>query len=517
VSKARRPGPARTRIPVPRPQDRVFENAPEALFIHDARGRIVDVNRRACEILGYTRAELQSLTMSDVDQKLARAGQAPPWKPLQAGDALTIEGLQRRKDGTFIPVEYRIGVLEAGDEALYLAAPRGLSGPPRLEEDLRQTQKMDALARLAGGIAHDFNNLLTVIVGFSEMALDLVPQDSPLHADLKEIKVAGERASGMTRQLLAFSRRQPVRPKVLDLGSAVKNLEGMLRRLIPETIHLKMEPGAGLGHIRVDPGQLDQVVLNLALNARDAMPQGGTLTIATSQADLSEDYAARHPGTLPGRYLVLAMSDSGVGIPKDAIPHLFEPFFLKADGKGTGLGLATVFGITQQNGGFISVETELSKGTTFRVYLPRHGEEPPRSNESQVLEAVGGTETILLVEDDAGVRKFAAMGLQTSGYRVLEAGRPSEALALAQDAGFKFDLLMTDMEMPEMTGRQLADRLRERCSGLRVLYFSGYTEDVAFREGRVEPGAGFIAKPFTGVEMLVRVRKALAGRNQGPT
>jgi len=381
----------------------------------------------------------------------------------------------------------------------------------RLEEEFRQAQKMEAVGRLAGGIAHDFNNLLTAILGFSENILQKLDAGSGLRQDAEEIKHAGERAAALTRQLLAFSRRQPLQPKVLDLNAVVVGIERMLRRVIGEDVELRTVLEAEIGHVLADPGQVEQVLLNLAVNARDAMPGGGALTIETRNADLDPEFAKRHPGARAARYVTVSVSDTGTGMTKEVMAHLFEPFFTtKGPGKGTGLGLATVCGIARQSGGFVTVSSKPGRGSVFKVYLPRVEGSASASHESQMVKSVWGAgERILLVEDDASVRMLVRQCLRVHGYEVTETANAADALALVGAKSESLDLLLTDLVMPGMGGRELASKMRERFPGLRVLYMSGYSDDALLRQGKLEAGTSFIPKPFVPTELLVKVRKVL--------
>jgi PAS domain S-box-containing protein len=487
------------------------EHAGDAFFVHDLQGRFLDANQIACESLGYSRVEILARSVGDVEIHYNRVEFQKRWKDMVVGKPSTVQGDHRRKDGTTFPVEVRVSLFAEGTRPLFLSIVRELTERRRLDEELRQSQKMEALGRLAGGVAHDFNNLLTAILGYSDVILGRVGSDCPFRSELSEVKRAGERAAQLTRQLLAFSRRQPTRPQVLELNSVVTGIEEMLRRLIPESIRVEFALVPGDLCVRVDPGQIDQVIMNLALNARDAMTCGGLLRVSTSVVEVSPDFVIKHPGSTPGRYAVLSVADTGVGIPKEQLTHLFEPFFTtKAVGKGTGLGLATVYGITKQSSGFLTVASEPGKGSTFKVYLPFVPERPQAPSESQIIEVLGGTERILLAEDDPGVRKFLGRSLRAYGYVVTEAASPEEALLHAEREGSPVDLLLTDMVMPGMSGRELAQKLQIRFPGLAVVYMSGYTEDVAIGEGRIEAGAGFIAKPFVIADVLSRIRKTLA-------
>lgn len=379
------------------------------------------------------------------------------------------------------------------------------------QEQLLVSQKLEAVGRLAGGVAHDFNNLLTAIVGYSQLGLRTLPEDNPLRRNLEEIRKAGDRAAGLTRQLLAFSRKQVLQPKVLSLNSVVPDMEKLLRRLIGEDIELRASLQPDLGNVKADPGQMEQVIMNLVVNARDAMPGGGKLTIETANVYLDENYAGHHATVVTGPYVMLAVSDTGIGMDEDTQLHIFEPFFTtKGLGKGTGLGLSTVYGIVSQSGGNIWVYSEVGKGTTFKIYLPRVDEpaeeyKPP----SQLAEPPRGTETILLAEDADIVRDLARAVLEGSGYRVLVAQGAKDALRIATEARVPPNLLLTDVVMPEMSGRELADQLAGLLPEVRVLYMSGYTDDAIVNHGVLEPGINFIQKPFTPDALVQKVREAL--------
>jgi PAS domain S-box-containing protein len=382
------------------------------------------------------------------------------------------------------------------------------------EEELRQSQKIEAVGRLAGGIAHDFNNLLTVINGYSQLLLGRLGPDAPDRAEIEEISTAGGRAAALTRQLLAFSRKQVLQPRVLELNAVVTNMERMLRPMIGEDIELYTVLQPQLGRVLADPGQIEQVLMNLAVNARDAMPQGGRLTIETSNVELNETYARRLLTMTPGPHVLLAVSDTGCGMDKETQEHIFEPFFTtKEQGKGTGLGLSTVYGIVKQSGGSIWVYSEPGRGTTFKIYLPRV-EEPTESVEPDTARArlPNGTETILLVEDEAGVRSLARASLQVYGYRVLEAANGDEAIRIFDRRQDAIHLLVTDMVMPGMDGRALSERLSARLPGLKVLYLSGYAEGAIVHNGVLNAGMAFLQKPFTPLSLARKVRAVLDGK-----
>jgi PAS domain S-box-containing protein len=380
-----------------------------------------------------------------------------------------------------------------------------------LEQQLRQAQKMEAVGRLAGGIAHDFNNLLTAIFGYSDLLGEELPPDSPAQADLGEIRTAATRAAALTRQLLAFSRQQVLQPVVLSMNDVIENLENMLQRVLGEDIELATHTSRDLGNVKADPGQLEQVIMNLAVNARDAMPTGGKLTIETSNVSLSGEYAEAHRPVASGDYVMLAVSDSGIGMDETVKTRLFEPFFTtKGVGAGTGLGLATVYGIVKQSGGYIWVYSEPGHGATFKVYLPRV-QAPVDEIKQAPLPAVnlGGTETILLAEDEELLRPLARELLVRLGYRVLEATNAAEALDLARAHPEEIHLLVSDVVMPGQSGLQLARQLSAERPHMKVLYMSGYTDEAIVRHGLLDPGTNFLQKPFTPTVLARKVREVL--------
>jgi signal transduction histidine kinase/ActR/RegA family two-component response regulator len=380
------------------------------------------------------------------------------------------------------------------------------------EEQLQQAQKLEAVGRLAGGISHDFNNMLTAIIGYSDLTLNRLPEGDPLKHNLTEIRKAGERAASLTGQLLAFSRKQVMQPKVIDLNVVVSELEKMLRRMIGEDIELKTSLQHGLGNVKADPGQIEQVIMNLAVNARDAMPTGGKLTIETGNVYLDESYARQHLSVAPGAYVMLAVSDSGIGMDAETQSHMFDPFFTtKEAGKGTGLGLSMVYGIVKQSGGNIWVYSETGKGTTFKIYLPRVTADTEKyTHATPELDIAAGSETILLVEDADVVRDLAREVLEEiSGYRVLEATNAEDALQICQKHQGGIDLLLTDVVMPGGSGPEVSARVRALKPDIRVLYMSGYTDDAIVRHGVLEAGLNFIQKPFTPNGLAQKVREVL--------
>ena len=379
------------------------------------------------------------------------------------------------------------------------------------EEQLRQAQKMEAVGKLAGGVAHDFNNLLTAINGHSDLAMRRLKQDDPLYDKLEKIKKAGERAAALTHQLLAFSRKQILQPKVLDLNQVVFEMNKMLQPLIGEDIDLLTKLKPDLGTVKADPGQLEQVLMNLSVNARDAMPKGGKLTIETDNVYMDEEYASRHFSISPGWHVMLAITDTGIGMDEQTQERIFEPFFTtKEVGKGTGLGLSTVYGIVKQSGGSIWVYSELGRGTTFKVYLPcvnRCAEEPESSIKRNQLST--GHETVLLVEDEEMVREMAKEILEESGYQVLEAKHGHEALLIAEQYLGHIHLMLSDVVMPQMSGRELAEQFAPLRREMKVLYMSGYTDDAIVHHGVLDEGMAFIEKPFTPTALARKVRETL--------
>jgi PAS domain S-box-containing protein len=398
--------------------------------------------------------------------------------------------------------------------AYFLGALQDITDRKRLEQQFLQAQKLESVGRLAGGVAHDFNNLLTVINGYNELAASALHPGDPLQTYLSEVRKAGERACGLTQQLLAFSRRQIVEPKPINVNVLVTDMGKMLRRLIGENIELITVLDPTLDLILADPGQITQVLMNLVVNARDAMPDGGRLVIETANTEFDQDSRPAHADVQPGRYVQVVVSDNGVGMSKEVQAHIFEPFFTtKAHGAGTGLGLATVYGIVKQSGGWLWVYSEPGVGTTFKIYLPVTERKKAQADDAEVPRSLlRGNETILVIEDQPEVRKLIAEGLRTYGYQVLEAGRGEEALFIYGQPDRQIHLVVTDMVMPGLTGHQVAERLASLNRDVKVLYMSGYTENVISRQGMLDAGINYIAKPFTPAGLAARVRQLL-----GPT
>jgi len=379
------------------------------------------------------------------------------------------------------------------------------------EMQSQQARRMEAVGRLAGGIAHDFNNLLTIIKGYTELARARTENLPQLRNDLERIEDASMRAEALVRQLLAFSRKQVLQPKKLDLNGVVRGLEQLLRRLMSEDIQMQVVPGEELGTIKADPAQIEQVLMNLVVNARDAMPHGGKLVIETTNVELDQHYASEHVSVKPGRYVMLAVSDSGVGMSAETVAHIFEPFFTtKGGSRGTGLGLATSYGIVKQSGGYIWVYSEQNRGTTFKVYLPRVDGAADVTEIARKKSAVQkGTETILLVEDDEAVRELTESVLTSYGYKILVAQDPEHAQKLSEMPGIEIQMVLTDVVMPSMIGHELVRRLTQRKPHLRVLYMSGYTDNVIASGGVLEPGLALLQKPFAPAMLAQKVREVL--------
>jgi hypothetical protein len=497
----------------------LFEHNPLPMWVYDlASLRFLEVNAAAVDHYGYSRAEFLAMRITDirpaeeVDRLLEMVARvrSDPIPRRYSG-----QWRHRRKDGQMIDVEIVSDRIDFTGRSAHLVVAQDVTARRALEDQLRQAQKMEAVGQLAGGIAHDFNNLLTVITGRSQLLLArrLAPNAEARH-DVELIQHAAARAATLTGQLLAFSRKQVVQPRLLDLNAVIRNVESMLRRLIGEQITLRAVLAPDLWRTTADPGQIEQVLINLVVNARDAMPDGGWVTVETANVDLDESYARRHVGAQPGPHVALIVSDSGIGMEPATLERVFEPFFTtKAPGKGTGLGLSTVYGIVRQSGGTVWVDSEPGRGTTFKIHLPRArddvvvSEAPPHETAP-----MRGAETILLLEDDPGVADLAQEILAAQGYRVLAARLPSEALRLAGGHAGPIHLLVTDVIMPEASGRQCAEQLQAQRPSMKVLYVSGYTDDAIARHGVLDPGVAFLAKPFSPDALARKVRAVLDSR-----
>jgi len=492
----------------------LVENSSDALLMIDMNGIVRYVSASSRRHLGWTPAAMLSRSLFEYlhpdDREFAEARMAEALR--HPGSTITTEVRFKHEDGQWRTMDTSaVNRLEEPAVGAIVITARDITERRRLENQLRQSQKMDAVGRLAGGVAHDFNNLLTAILGYCNLLLDDVPQENPMRGDLEEIRTAGERAAALTRQLLAFSRRQMLQPQTVDVNALIQQVEKMLQRLIGEDVELVTALSADLSAVRVDPASLEQVLVNLAVNSRDAMPLGGRLTVETANVELDTAYEATHAAIAPGRYVMLAVSDTGHGMDAATSARVFEPFFTtKEQGKGVGLGLATVYGIVKQNGGYIWVYSEPGHGTTFKIYLPPIGAATePRTVEGH--DARGkeqGWETVLLVEDEDAVRILAREVLRRQGYVVLEARHGLDALRVAERHADPIQLMITDVVMPHMSGRDLAERLVLSHPNMKVLFISGYT-DHAVMHRELMPGSQFLQKPFTPAAFARKVRGVL--------
>jgi two-component system, cell cycle sensor histidine kinase and response regulator CckA len=488
----------------------LFENIPTPMWAFDVETlRFLAVNEAACVHYGYTEAEFRAMTIKD----LRPADEVPDLM-----EALTrpMDGRRvwrhRRKDGRSIHVEVRGHELVFEGRLARVVLVNDVTERLELEHQLRQSQKMEAVGRLAGGIAHDFNNVLSVILTCGDNLLMDIP-DGPSREDIDEIMKAGQRAAQLTRQLLMFSRSQVLAPKVVDLDAVLGEMGGMLQRLLGADVEMTSLPGGSLGQVLIDPNSLEQVVMNLVVNARDAMPDGGRLTLATENLVLDEAFAESHVGVTPGRHVMLSVTDTGIGMDEATIAQAFEPFFTtKEVGRGTGLGLSTVFGIVQQSGGTVWVESTVGEGTTFRVYLPRVDAPPERDRSRHPPARMHGSETILLVEDEDQVRRSVRSILSRNGYNVIESRDAGEALIVADTLDGPIHLLLTDVVMPRTSGPELAQRLAATRPAMRVLFMSGYTDDKLFRLGVREDAVAYLQKPLTTESLTKKVREVLDAR-----
>ncbi len=495
-----------------------LENMKDAVYWINPDASIWKFNSSACQLLGYSRDELSKLAVTDIAPLLTMEGMAAQWKEMKKNGFMDFETVLQAKDGQNIPVDISLNYFEYDNKEYVCATARNISARKQLENEskklqaqFQQAQKMESVGRLAGGIAHDFNNMLQVILAHSELAMARIDPEQTLHTDLQEIRKAAEHSANLVRQLLAFARKQTIDPKVLDLNETVEGMLKMLRRLIGEDIHLAWLPETSLWAIKMDPSQIDQILVNLCVNARDAIEGIGKVTIETQNAVLDEAYCAEHAGFIPGKYVLLAISDNGTGMNKEILDRLFEPFFTtKEMGKGTGLGLAMIYGIVKQNNGFINVYSEPFKGTTFKIYLPRQENKARQEQKIDTLKSVdGGTETILLVEDEPMILDIGKIMLERLGYKVLPAATPSEAFSIAETHTGRIHLLMTDVVMPEMNGRDLARSLFSLYPDLKVLFMSGYTANVIAHHGILDADISFIQKPFSMQDLAARVRETL--------
>ena len=491
-----------------------IEQSPVSILITDTKGSIEFVNAKFTQVTGYTYAEALGQ-----NPRIFKSGETPSeryrrlWQTISLGGIWQGEFHNRKKNGelfweyaTIAPVKNADGVITN-----YVAVKEDITERKKLEEQIRQTQKLEAVGQLAGGVAHDFNNMLGVIIGYTEMALMKVANDDALREDLEQIKIAGHYSAEITRQLLAFARKQTIMPKILNLNKIVESMLKLLRPFIGEDIDFAWHPGENLWAVKIDPSQIDQILANLCVNAKDAIAGVGKITIETQNVDFDKTYCAEHKGFFPGEYIMLAVSDDGSGMDKQTLGKIFEPFFTtKGMGRGTGLGLATVYGIVKQNAGFINVYSEPGDGTTFKIYLPRHASEAKQvSRETHFSAVAHGSETILLVEDDTFFLGMVRKMLKQFGYKVLATSAPVKAITIASENYGKIDLLLTDVIMPEMTGRDLEKKLKVLCPGIKCLFMSGYAGNAATHRGVMEEDVNFIQKPFLAQELGIKVREIL--------
>jgi two-component system, cell cycle sensor histidine kinase and response regulator CckA len=496
----------------------ITENAADMIAVVDSNGRRLYNSPSYQKILGYTDQELKSTNAldqvhaEDTEKVLKAAAEAR-----RTGLGTALEYRMRHKDGSWRVLESKAStVVTEGQVEKLVIVNRDVTERKHLEEQFRQSQKMEAVGRLSGGMAHDFNNLLGVIIGYGEVVQEGTPAESPLRQCVDEMLKASHRAAALTRQLLAFSRQQVMDPHVLDLNVVVKDMEKMLKRLIGEDIQLKTDLDPALASIKADQGQLEQVIMNLAVNARDAMPKGGEVKLTTSNFHMDEAFVRRYPyPVVAGDYILLTVADTGIGMDATTRARVFEPFFTtKEKGKGTGLGLSMVYGVVKQSGGYIDVLSEPEAGATFNIYLPKAEHHPEAQRlKDEISDPLHGTETLLLVEDEVSLRKLSRHLLELCGYQVLEAESGADALARSAEHDGVIHLLLTDVVMPGMSGRTLADELAKQRSDICVLYMSGYTGQTVGEHGVLAEGSFFLPKPFTRETLARKVREALDGRS----
>ncbi|MBI4472153.1 MAG: response regulator [Acidobacteria bacterium] len=486
-----------------------IQAAPLPIIALDTEGKVRLWNAAATRVFGW---DEEDVLARDNPIIAARdlAGFRSLFGNVLSGNAVaSTEILCQRKDGSPISAELSAAAVYSANREVsgMMVVVTDITGRKLLEQQLQQAQKMEAVGRLAGGVAHDFNNMLTIILGHSQLLADQMPEQSPIRHHAQEIKKAGERAAGLTRQLLTFSRKRVIHPRVIDLNAAISDMEKMLRHVIGEDLEFVMSLNPELGRVKVDPVQIEQIVMNLVVNARDAMPQGGKLVIQTEDIEIRTE-ALQQTGAEPGPYVTLTVSDTGCGMDSETLSHIFEPFFTTKESEGTGLGLSTVYGIVKQSGGFIGVQSEPRHGTTFKIYFPR-APEPLSSVPRTVAGATGGGETILLVEDEPSVRELTKELLAGQGYNVLTAGNAEQALHVSRTHTSSIDLLLTDVVMPGFSGRELADQLIRIRPAMKVLFMSGYANDRIGRHGLLTEGMHFIEKPFTPDSLARKLREVL--------
>jgi two-component system, cell cycle sensor histidine kinase and response regulator CckA len=492
----------------------ISENAADMIAVVDINGQRLYNSPSYQKLLGYSQEELGKTSAFEQihgDDRAAVLDAANEAR--RSGMGRTVEYRIRHKDGRWLTLESTASVVRNrdGEVEKLVIVNRDITERKKLEEQLHRSQKLEAIGRLSGGVAHDFNNLLGLIIGYSEALQERIPTDDPYREAVDEIQNAGKRAAALTQQLLAFSRKQVLEPRILNLNNIITDLEKMLRRLVGENITIDLLLAADTGMVKADRSQIEQVILNLVVNARDAMPEGGKVTIETGKWALDRSTVLRHPYVIPGPYAMLKVTDTGCGMDAELQSHIFEPFFTtKEKGKGTGLGLATAYGVIKQSGGYIWVDSEVGKGTTFRIYLPEVNAAPEAIPEPKPANKLSADRrTILVVEDEPSLRKLTKKTLSEAGHKVFEAADASQALELSRKTGESIDLLLTDVIMPGMSGKKLADVLVAERPGITVLYMSGYTDGELATQGALKEGTAILRKPFTRDELLRQVESAL--------
>ena len=490
-----------------------LKNVKECLSVFDLAGNIIFVNDAFQETYGYAGSELIGQPIDKFHPAAANESLFKKIIDQTIPDGWEGELQARRKNGKPFTLALRTSAVQddEGNPLVIIGVGSDVTEMKLLEEQLRQSQKIEAIGQLAGGIAHDFNNLLTVIEGYLELLISSTMPNDPTHNFVQQIKKATERAASLTSQLLAFSKSQILQPKNIDLNDLINNMSALFQRLISEDIELTFDLDRDIDQIKADPSQIEQILMNMVVNARDAMPEGGSLSIETRQVYLDGQYLRMHNGVKKGQYVLLAITDTGMGMDKETQKRIFEPFFTtKGKAKGTGLGLSTVYGIVKQSEGHLWVYSEPGLGTTFKIYLPAYKEDVRREKEPDKEEKpLGGNETILVVEDEYLVRELVCDTLQNSGYTILEAANGKEALEIYHSNQQNIDLILTDVIMPEMSGRKLVETLAEKYPGLKSLYMSGYTDDAIIRHGVLEPGMNYIQKPFSPRSLLKKINEVL--------
>lgn len=494
-----------------------IEQSPQAVFWLNRHGQFEYVNKQACKSLGYTREELLSLYLWDIDPDYHKERWGPHWEEMGKFTKHTFETNHVTKDGHIFPIEVTAYQIDIEGEEFHAAFVNDITelvnarkGQKSIEEQLQQTQKLEAIGTLAGGIAHDFNNMLSVILGYSELLKSTITDDNDSMKSLIEIEKAALRSRDITRQLLAFSRKQVITPVILDINHQISDTFKMLERLIGEQIILEFNPQKEVLKTKLDPSQFDQILINLAVNARDAMPEGGKLTISTSNKVLGRSYPQLGKDSSPEQYVLLSVTDNGVGMDRETISHIFEPFFTTKElGKGTGLGLATTYGIIKQNDGIIDIQSSIGKGSTFNIFFPVCKDDGKNTDITDTLSISSGEGRILLVEDDEMVRKITSKILESLGYTVLSVSNPLAAISFCSTNDIFLDLLLTDIVMPKMDGMVLSDKIKDLKPGIKVLFMSGYSQELSNKKGITPKSMHFIEKPFSKNDIALKIEGIL--------